>query len=63
MLVHSPRAARRLAEIAALSRVAQDLDAYCISEAAAEPLRRLNFRHVTVAPSPNEAALLGLMPA
>jgi len=61
VLVHSPRAARRLAEIDALFRAAQDLNVYCISEAAAEPLRTLNFRHVAVAPSPSEAALLGLI--
>lgn len=61
VLVHSPRAARRLAELEALSRVAQELEVFCISEAAAEPLRRLNFRRLSVAPSPDETALLGLV--
>jgi len=61
ILVYSPRAGRRLAEIDALSRVAQSLDAFCISEAAAEPLRRLNFRRLAVAAKPNEDALLALL--
>ncbi len=61
VLVHSPRAARRLAEIDDLARAAPELDLYCISEAAAEPLRRLNFRRVMVAARPDEASLLSLI--
>ena len=58
LIVHSPRAARRLAEFEELERAAQHLSAYCISDAAAEPLRRLNFRSLAVAAAPNEASLL-----
>ena len=61
LIVHSPRAAHRLAEIDVLARTASELTVYCISEAAAEPLRRLNFRRVVVAPHPDEAALLDLI--
>jgi len=61
ILVYSPRAGRRLAEIQALARVAQSLDAFCISDAAAEPLRTLNFRRLAVAAKPNEDALLALL--
>ena len=61
VLVHSQRAARCLAELTALERAADSLWLFCISPAAAEPLARLNFRKVTVAPFPNEASLLKLV--
>ena len=61
VLVHSPRAAQRLAEMDAVLAAASELSAYCISQAAAAPLERLKFARVTVAPLPNEAALLNLI--
>ncbi len=61
VLVHSPRAGRRLAEVRELIDAADRLQAFCISEAAAEPLRSLNFRSVAVAPFPNETSLLNLL--
>lgn len=60
VVVHSPRAARAVARALAGGK-ADGLLAYAISEAAASPLRALNFRHVAVAPYPNEAALLKLI--
>ena len=61
VLVHSPRAAQCLAAIADLQRAAQLIDAYCISPAAAAPLRSLSLRRVAVAPHPDETALLNLL--
>ena len=61
ILVHSPRAAECLAGIAELQRAAQSIDAFCISAAAAAPLRPLNLRSVAVAPRPEETALLNLV--
>ena len=61
VLVHSPRAAACLADIADLQRAAQLIDAYCISAAAAAPLKPLNLRSVAVAPHPDETALLNLL--
>jgi uroporphyrinogen-III synthase len=61
ILVHSPRAARRLADYADLEKSASALQAFCISDAAAEPLIRLNFAKVAVAPLPNEQSLLNLL--
>jgi uroporphyrinogen-III synthase len=59
VLVHSAKAARRLVEIGAdSSRMA----AYCISEAAAEPLAGAGFWKVLVALAPNEQSLLALLP-
>jgi uroporphyrinogen-III synthase len=57
VLVHSPRAA---AVVARLAR--PELAAYAISPAAAAPLITSNFQRVAVAPYPNEAALLKLLP-
>ena len=60
VLVHSPKAARRLAALldpAALAR----LDVACISEAAARPLVETGARNVRFAPFPAEAALLKLL--
>lgn len=61
ILVHSPRAARRLAAFEPLETIANDLQAFCISPAAAAPLRSLNFGRVTWAPLPNETSLLDLI--
>jgi uroporphyrinogen-III synthase len=60
VLVHSPKAARRLAgllDAAALAR----LDFACISEAAARPLVEAGARGARVAPFATEAALLKLL--
>jgi uroporphyrinogen-III synthase len=61
VLIHSPKAARRVAEILATSDVRR-LQAWCISPAAAAPLRSLALAGVTTAPLPNEEALLSLLP-
>ena len=57
LLIHSPKAARAVAE----ARIG-GLTAYCISEAAAQPLAGRVQRVVTAA-EPNEASLLSLLPA
>lgn len=57
VLAHSPRAASVLARVAGMTGV----PAFCISEAAAAPLRRANFAVLAIAPFPNEAALLKLL--
>ena len=59
--MHSPRAARRLAAVEALEKVAAELQVFCISPAAAEPLKTLNFANVAWAPLPNETSLLDLI--
>ena len=57
VLIHSPRAARRLAQ--ALSpAAAEGRRALSISEAAAAPLRALPWREIHVAAHPDEAHLL-----
>jgi uroporphyrinogen-III synthase len=56
VLVHSPRAARRLAEVVG-SRCLK-APAVCISAAAAEPLRAAGFETVVAAARPDEDALL-----
>ena len=61
VLVHSPRAAQCLAALPDLQRAAQLIDAFCISAAAAAPLRSLDLRSVAVAPHPDETALLNLL--
>ena len=61
VLVHSARAAECLAALPDLQRAAQLIDAFCISAAAAAPLRPLNLRSVAVAPHPDETALLKLV--
>ena len=61
LTVHSPQAARRLAQFVELEQAAVQLTAYCISPAAAEPLKRLNFHALRAAPFPNEASLLKLI--
>ena len=60
VLVHSPRAAERLAQMEEVMAAAQHLHAYCISPAAAAPLARLGFASVAVAAEPHESALLSL---
>lgn len=61
VLVHSPRGARRVAELLASHPLAGELVAFCISPAAAAPLEPLNLREVHVAEFPNEASLLKLL--
>lgn len=63
ILVHSAKAARRLAEIAEIREAAPRLAVFAISEAALQPLRDLGFRRALVAPRPDEASLLALIPA
>ena len=58
LLVHSPKAARRLAGTPAVEAAAPSLAVICISAAAAEPLQGLGFAEVLVSPAPNEAALI-----
>jgi uroporphyrinogen-III synthase len=58
VLIHSAKAARRLAQDAALTTAAPAMTALCISPAAAAPLQGLGFREVLSAPEPSEAALL-----
>ena len=58
VLVHSPKAAHRLAETPGLQAAAPSMAAICISAAAAEPLHGLGFRELLVSPAPNETALL-----
>jgi uroporphyrinogen-III synthase len=61
-LVHSPKAARRLAELVAPSAAPKLLFA-CISEAAAAPLRHAGHEIVRSSPFPDEAGLLKLLEA
>ncbi|HJV43772.1 uroporphyrinogen-III synthase [Caulobacter sp.] len=62
-LVHSPRAARRLAAILR-ERPAPALRVLCLSEAVAAPLRALNEPGpVACAPRPDESSLLALLTA
>lgn len=62
-LVHSPRAARRLAAILR-KRPSPTLRVLCLSEAVAAPLRTLNEPgSVACAPRPDESALLALLTA
>jgi uroporphyrinogen-III synthase len=57
VLIHSPRAARRLADTLPPAAAGGRL-ALAISEAAAGPLRRLPWREIHVAADPDEASLL-----
>ena len=62
-LIHSPRAARRLAAILR-ERPAAALRVLCLSEAVAAPLSALNEPwSVACAPRPDESALLALLAA
>ena len=60
ILVHSPRAAECVARFLAEMGRPWKGSAYCISEAAAEPLRMIGVK-VEVAPRPNDAALRSLI--
>jgi uroporphyrinogen-III synthase len=60
VLVHSPRAARIVADLISTD-MAATLSAYAISEAAAGPLHALPLAHLAVAPFPDEASLLHLL--
>lgn len=55
VLVHSPKAARRLA---ALPGLPKGMTAICISEAAREPLAPLRWRALVVSREPTEASLM-----
>lgn len=63
LLVHSPRAGRRLAELLEGRDEARGLIALCISAAAAAPLAGLGLQEIRVAEFPNEASLLKLADA
>jgi uroporphyrinogen-III synthase len=60
VLVHSPKAGWRLAEILKL-RSAPHLTAYCLSPEVCTPLESLDIGRVIAAPLPTEDALLSLM--
>jgi len=64
VLLFSPRTARIFAEIVAregLSETCRTLSALCISQAAADELKSLNFREMRAAPHPDQSALLSLL--
>jgi uroporphyrinogen-III synthase len=60
VLVHSPSAGTRLAEILEGGK-APDLAAYCLSPAVAATLRSARIRRIFTAALPNEDALLSLL--
>ena len=60
VLVYSPRAGRRLAELLG-GRAAPDLRAYCLSPQVAATLEGLAIGPLLAAPLPNEDALLSLI--
>jgi uroporphyrinogen-III synthase len=60
VLVHSPKAGRRLVEILG-ARPAPHLIAYCLSPEVCAPLESLDIGRVLAAPLPTEDALLSLM--
>jgi len=60
VLVHSPKAARLLADLLR-ANPAPDLQVFCLSPAVAAPLRDLPRIRLRVAALPNEAALLNLI--
>jgi uroporphyrinogen-III synthase len=62
VLVHSPKAARRLAHLLKGAPVTQ-IRLFAISDAAAAPLAHLPFAAVAVAPRPDETSLLNLLDA
>ena len=66
VLMFSPRTARIFAALAAkdgLAEHCQRLEAFCISVATAEALSPLVFARLAVAGSPNQAAMLDLLPS
>lgn len=65
VLMFSPRSARVFASLVdkdGLAENCQRLDAFCISAATADALSPLSFSRVVVAGSPNQAAMLDLLP-
>jgi uroporphyrinogen-III synthase len=62
VLVHSPKAARRIAGLIAPT-AAQALDLIALSQAAAKPLSDLPFRRILTPPTPDETALMALLKA
>lgn len=65
VLMFSPRTARIFAELVAKEGLAEhcrNLHAFCISAAAAAALSPLPFARLSVAGSPNQAAVLDLLP-
>lgn len=65
VLIFSPRTARIFAGLVAKAGLAQNcqrLDAFCISAATAAALSPLLFARLAVAGSPNQAAMLSLLP-
>ncbi len=60
VLIHSPSAGRRLAEVLA-GATAPKLSAYCLSAAAGAPLEGLAIGQIVTAALPNEDALLSLL--
>ncbi len=60
VLVHSPRAARLLADLLT-AHPAPSLRLLTLSEAVSAPLRALENAKIAVAPFPNEASLLNLL--
>lgn len=60
VLVHSPKAARIVARLLAGTR-AEPVEAFALSAACAAPLKGCGFRRLSVAPYPNETALLTLL--
>jgi uroporphyrinogen-III synthase len=64
VLLYSPRSARcfaRAVQAAALGAACRQMEALCISKAAAEALAGLEFRAVRTAPHPDQEGLLGLL--
>jgi uroporphyrinogen-III synthase len=60
VLIHSPKAARRVAELLPMIR-APRLRAWCLSSAVAAPLAGFDIGPIIVAPLPTEDALLSLV--
>ncbi len=58
VLVHSAKAARRLAAEPAVRDAAPSMTLICISPAAAAPLQETGFREVLIAERPDEAAMI-----
>jgi uroporphyrinogen-III synthase len=61
VLVHSPRGAAQVAALLGGRAGLDQLQAFCISKAAAAPLKRLGLKAIHVAEFPNEASLLKLL--
>ena len=58
VLVHSPRGAEQVAALVGGRAGASGIEAFCISKAAAAPLKKLHLKAIHVAEFPNEASLL-----